>query len=118
MPHGDNWKPTVKDQLITSWRECAQTAANHGIYISLEGHQVAVLDNAQTTREVVDAVDSGWVRSDLDSANRITLKTVMETLNLTYLLIIEGASAEQLPATSQFLHQTAADPGITVRDKS
>ena len=171
MPHGDNWNPEVKDQLIKSLRECAQTAEDHGIYISLEGHQVVVLDNAETTREVLDAVDSHWVRSDLDPANWITLKTVFDTgtaidemfdtlgnhivsghakdisinpshiihmptnapgtgqldfatyirrleaLDPTYPLIVEGASAEQLPATSQFLNQTAADLGIAVLDK-
>ena len=42
----------------------------------------------------------------------------MEALDPTHPLIIEEASAEQLPATSQFLYQTTADLGITVRDKS
>ena len=58
MPRGDNWKPTVKDQLIKPQRECGWTAEDHETYISLEGHQVVVLDNAQTTREVIDAIDS------------------------------------------------------------
>ncbi|NKB71750.1 MAG: TIM barrel protein [Candidatus Latescibacteria bacterium] len=169
-PHGGNWDPEIKDQLIKSLQECAQAAADHGVYLSLEGHQVVVLDSAETTREVLDAVDSPWVRSDLDPANWITLKTVfntgaaidrmfdvlghhivsghakdisiapshiihmptdapgtgqldfstyirrMEALDPEYPLIVEGASTDQLPATSAFLHQTAADLGIAVLD--
>ncbi len=41
----------------------------------------------------------------------------MEDLNPTYPLIVEGASTEQLPATSQFLHGVAAELGIEVLDK-
>ena len=65
-------------------------------------------------REVINAIDSRWVHRDLDSANRIILKIVMEALDPTHPLVIEGASAEQLPTTSPFRHQAAADLGITV----
>ena len=170
QPHGDNWDPAVKDQLIKSLRQCARAAADNGVYLSLEGHQVVVLENAEVTREVLDAVGSPWVRSDLDPANWITLKTVfnttaaidhmfdvlghhivsghakdisiapshiihlptnapgtgqldfktfirrMEGLDPQYPLIVEGASADQLPATSAFLHRIAADLGIEVLD--
>ena len=40
----------------------------------------------------------------------------MEDLDPTYPLIVEGASTEQLPATSQFLHGVAAELGIEVLD--
>ena len=170
-PHGGNWSAKLKDQLIKSLAECAQTAADHGVYLSLEGHQVVVLENAEITREVLDAVDSPWVRSDLDPANWITLKTVfdttsainhmfdvlgqhivsghakdisidpshiihlptdapgsgqidfrtylrrMEALDPEYPLIVEGASTDQLPATSAFLHQLAAELNIEVLDQ-
>ncbi len=38
----------------------------------------------------------------------------MEELNPAYPVIVEGASLDELPAVSAFLHQTAADLGITV----
>ena len=171
-PHGGNWNAKLKDQLIKSLAECAQTAADYGVYLSLEGHQVVVLENAEITREVLDAVDSPWVRSDLDPANWITLKTVfdttsainhmfdvlgqhivsghakdisiapshiihlptdapgcgqidfrtyirrMEALDPEYPLIVEGANTDQLPATSAFLHQLAAELDIEVLDQS
>jgi sugar phosphate isomerase/epimerase len=42
----------------------------------------------------------------------------MEELNPDYPVIVEGASLDELPAVSAFLHQTAADLGITVRGAS
>ena len=38
-----------------------------------------VLENEQVTKEILDAVGSPWVRSDLDPANWITLKTIFRT---------------------------------------
>jgi sugar phosphate isomerase/epimerase len=78
-PHPENWGPAAQKRLIRSLRECAKAAEDAGVLLCLEGHQVVTLENAEITRDVIDAVDSAWVRSDFDSANWITLKTVFDT---------------------------------------
>lgn len=75
FPHADNWSARARDQLIRSLRECASTAEDAGVYLSLEGHQLVTLDSAETTRQVLDAVDSPFVRSDFDPVNWLTLRT-------------------------------------------
>ncbi|MDA0744914.1 MAG: sugar phosphate isomerase/epimerase [bacterium] len=78
-PHPENWRPKVREQLIKSLRECAKAAEDNQVYLSLEGHVLVVLESAKVSREVLDAVDSPWVRCDMDPANWITLKTVFRT---------------------------------------
>ena len=78
-PHPENWSQRSRDQLIKSLRECAKAAADNQVYLSLEGHQLVVLEDETVTKEILDAVDSPWVRSDLDPANWVTLKTVYWT---------------------------------------
>jgi sugar phosphate isomerase/epimerase len=79
FPHPDNWTPTCRRQLVKSLRECAKAAEDAGVYLSLEGHQLVTLESARVTREILDEVDSHWVRSDYDSANWITRETVYRT---------------------------------------
>jgi sugar phosphate isomerase/epimerase len=79
FPHPDNWTAAARRQLVKSLRECASAAEEHGVYLSLEGHQLVTLESAEVTREILDEVDSPWVRSDFDSANWITLQTVYRT---------------------------------------
>ncbi len=167
-PHPDNWSQRSREQLIKSLRECVTAAEDNQVYLSLEGHQLVVLENEDVTKEILDAVASPWVRSDLDPANWVTLKTVywtgeyidrifdvlgnhivsghakdilltnahtlhlptcapgkgmldfktyirrMHALDPEYPLITEGAREDELPAVSDFLHQTAAALGIEV----
>ena len=54
-------------------------AEDEGVYLSLEGHQLVTLETAELTRDILDEVDSPWVRSDFDSANWITRETVFNT---------------------------------------
>jgi sugar phosphate isomerase/epimerase len=79
FPHPDNWTETCKKQLIKSMKECAQAAEDAGVFLSLESHQLVTLESPEVTKEVLDAVDSPWVRCDYDSANWITLKEVFNT---------------------------------------
>ena len=78
-PHPDNWNLESRELLIKSLKESSKAAADNQVYLSLEGHQFVVLENEEVTREVLDAVDSPWVRSDLDPANWITLQTIFRT---------------------------------------
>jgi sugar phosphate isomerase/epimerase len=78
-PHPFNWTAQARSQLVKTLKECAPAAEDAGVYLSLEGAQTVTLESARVTREVLDAVDSAWVRSDYDSANWLTLKTVFDT---------------------------------------
>jgi sugar phosphate isomerase/epimerase len=79
FPHPDNWTAQSRKQLIRSLRECAAAAEDAGVYLSLEAHQLVTLKTPEITRDVLDAVDSPWVVSDLDAANWITLETAFDT---------------------------------------
>lgn len=79
FPHPDNWSATSRRQLVKSLKDCAPAAEDAGVILSLEGHQLVTLESAETTKVILDAVDSPWVRSDYDSANWITRETVYHT---------------------------------------
>jgi len=78
-PHPGNWVFDARGQLMRSLRECAPVAEEAGVFLSLEGHQLVTLESAEVMQEVLDEVDSPWVRCNFDSANWITLKTVFNT---------------------------------------
>jgi sugar phosphate isomerase/epimerase len=79
FPHPDNWTPSARRQLVKTLKECAPAAEDAGVYLSLEAHQLVTLQTPEITKEVLDEVDSPWVRCDYDSANWITLDTIYET---------------------------------------
>ncbi len=79
FPHPDNWTAACRRQLVKSLRECAPAAADAGVFLSLEGHQLVTLESAAVTKAILDEVASPWVRSDYDSANWITRETVYDT---------------------------------------
>ena len=78
-PHPGNWTADARRQLVKTLKECAPTAEDNGVYLSLEGHLLVTLDSAATVREVLDEVGSRWVRSDLDPVNWIGLAEVYDT---------------------------------------
>jgi sugar phosphate isomerase/epimerase len=79
FPDPYNWTPPARTQLVKSLKECAPVAEDSGVFLSLEGHQLVTLESAEFTAEILDEVDSPWVKSDYDSANWITLKQVYDT---------------------------------------
>jgi sugar phosphate isomerase/epimerase len=79
FPHPDNWSPTARKQLVKTLQECAPAAEDAGVYLSLESHQLVTLKTPDITLEILDEVDSPWVRCDYDSANWITLDTIFDT---------------------------------------
>ncbi|MCY3896544.1 MAG: sugar phosphate isomerase/epimerase [Chloroflexi bacterium] len=78
-PHPENWAPWAETNLVDSLGRAAEVAAEVGVRIHLEGHQYVTLRDAGTTRRVVDAVGSPWVRVDMDPVNWITLDTYYDT---------------------------------------
>lgn len=79
FPHPYNWTAQARHQLVRSLREAAPAARDAGVYLSVEGHQLVTLESALVTAEVLNEVDSEWVRSDYDSANWVTRETVYNT---------------------------------------
>jgi sugar phosphate isomerase/epimerase len=79
FPHPYNYTEQAKQQLIKTLQECKGAAEGAGVFLSLESHQLVTLKTPEIAKEVLDAVDSPWVRCDYDSANWITLETVYDT---------------------------------------
>lgn len=79
FPHPDNWTLSAQRQLVKTLNECKAAAEDAGVYLSLESHQLVTLKTPEIAREVLDEVNSPWVRCDYDSANWITLETVFDT---------------------------------------
>jgi sugar phosphate isomerase/epimerase len=78
-PDPYNFTPRAQEQLVTSLRECVSAAEEHGVRICVEGHHLVTLRNASVTRDVIDAVDSPWVKIDFDPANWITLEMIYDS---------------------------------------
>ncbi|MEZ4640014.1 MAG: sugar phosphate isomerase/epimerase [Caldilineaceae bacterium] len=79
FPHPDNWTASARRQLVKTLKECVSAAEDAGVFLSLESHQLVTLKTPEITLEILDEVDSPWVRCDYDSANWITLETVFDT---------------------------------------
>ena len=47
LAHPKNWTMESRRQLVRSLRECASAAEDAGVFLSLEGHQLVVLESAQ-----------------------------------------------------------------------
>lgn len=123
VPHGENWNPKLREQLILSLKACAKAAEEYQVYLSLEGHQVVVLENAEVTKEVLDAVGSPWVRSDLDPANWITLKTIFRTgeaidhmFDVLGEHIVSGHAKDIRIQDSHVIHTPTGSPGTGMLD--
>lgn len=78
-PHPDNWTVSARRQLVKTLKECVSAAEDAGVFLSLESHQLVTLKSPEITLEILDEIDSPWVRCDYDSANWITLETVFDT---------------------------------------
>ena len=65
-PYPDNYLPATETRLIRSLREIASACEAHGVPIALECHVTTKLDSPKTVRSVLEAVDSPWVKVNLD----------------------------------------------------
>ncbi len=75
-PHGGNWDPICRDQLVRSLKEVAPVAEDVGVVVGMEGHVLVTLNSAEMMRGVLDEVGSPAIRCDLDPVNWLTLETV------------------------------------------
>jgi sugar phosphate isomerase/epimerase len=68
-PHPDNHTPATRDRLIGSLHRVVPWARDAGVILALECHVTTALDTPEHIREVVQAVDSPWVRANFDPVN-------------------------------------------------
>lgn len=123
FPHPDNWTATARRQLIRSLRECVSAAEDAGVYLGLEAHQLVTLATPEIVRDVLDAVDSEWIRSDLDPANWITLETAFDTgpaidrmFDVLGTHVISGHAKDSRIEDRLTIHIDACSPGTGTLD--
>ncbi|MGI9146540.1 MAG: sugar phosphate isomerase/epimerase family protein [Chloroflexota bacterium] len=68
-PHPDNHTPATRDRLIANLRRVVPWAQEAGVVLALECHVTTALDTPEHIREIVQAVDSAWVRANFDPVN-------------------------------------------------
>jgi sugar phosphate isomerase/epimerase len=70
-PHPQNHTPATRDRLIRSLKRAVPFAEATGVVLAMECHVTTALDTAEHIREVLDAVDSRWVRANFDPVNML-----------------------------------------------
>ena len=68
-PHPENHLPETRERLIRSLRRVVPWAENTGVVLALECHVTTVLDTPEHIGEVIQSVDSPWVRANFDPVN-------------------------------------------------
>jgi sugar phosphate isomerase/epimerase len=68
-PHPDNHTPATRERLIASLRQVVPFAEATGVTLALECHVTTALDSPEHIREILDAVDSRYVRANFDPVN-------------------------------------------------
>jgi len=68
-PHTENHLRSTRERLISSLRRVAPWARDAEVLLALECHVTTALDTPEHIREVVQAVDSAWVRVNFDPVN-------------------------------------------------
>jgi sugar phosphate isomerase/epimerase len=78
-PHPDNYASETLDRLILALKEAVKGAEDAGVFLGLECHTVTPLKDAETTRDVLDAVGSPALKVHLDPVNWTTWETVYKS---------------------------------------
>jgi sugar phosphate isomerase/epimerase len=68
-PHPENHLPATRERLVASLRRVAPWAADAGVILALECHVTTALDTPEHIRDIVQAVESPWVRANFDPVN-------------------------------------------------
>lgn len=68
-PDPRNHTEAARNQLVQNLRTLARHAEEAQMPISLEAHLLTTLDTPKHVREILDAVDSPWVRANFDPVN-------------------------------------------------
>ncbi len=68
-PSPENYSARSRDLLVSSLVELADRAADTGTMLAMEAHCLTTLESPETVREILDAVDSPWIRANFDPVN-------------------------------------------------
>ena len=68
-PHPENHLPETRERLVASLKQVVPWAEEAGVLLALECHVTTALDTPEHIREVLQAVDSPWVRANFDPVN-------------------------------------------------
>src|SRR5207253_10069675 len=68
-PRPDNHTRATSERLIAALRRVAPWGQDAGVILALECHVTTALDTPEHIREIVEAVDSPWVRANFDPVN-------------------------------------------------
>jgi L-ribulose-5-phosphate 3-epimerase len=124
-PHPDNHTAATRDRLIVSLRRIVPWAQDAGVILALECHVTTVLDTPEHIREVVQAVDSPWVRANFDPVNLLgdfskvwhnadAMRHMWQTLGACY---TKSAHIKDVVADADFVvHISEAAPGHGLLD--
>jgi sugar phosphate isomerase/epimerase len=119
-PHPENHLPATRERLIASLCQVAPWAQDAGVILALECHVTTALDTPEHIREVVQAVDSPWVRANFDPVNLLgdfskvwhnadAMRHMWQTLGGCY---TKSAHIKDVVADADFVvHISEAPPG-------
>lgn len=68
-PHPENHLDATRERLVASLKRVVPWAENAGVILALECHVTTALDTPEHIRDVIQAVDSPWVRANFDPVN-------------------------------------------------
>jgi sugar phosphate isomerase/epimerase len=68
-PHPDNHRPETRERLVASLKRVVPWAEEAGVILALECHVTTALDTPEHIREIIQGVDSPWVRANFDPVN-------------------------------------------------
>ena len=124
-PHPDNHAPESRARLIDSLVQVAPWAEAAQVTLALECHVTTALDTPEHIREVVDAVNSPWVRANFDPVNLLgsfgkvwnngdAMREMWQTLGRRY---VKSAHIKDVVADpSLVVHISEAAPGHGLLD--
>lgn len=124
-PHPDNHLPATRERLISSLRRVVPWAEDAGVLLALECHVTTALDTPEHIREVIQAVDSPWVRANFDPVNLLgdfskvwanahAMRRMWDTLGACY---AKSAHIKDVRADPELVvHISEAPPGHGMLD--
>ncbi len=119
-PHPDNHTLATRERLIESLRRVAPWAQEAEVILALECHVTTALDTPEHIHEVIQAVDSPWVRANFDPVNLLgnfgqvwhnadAMRHMWQTLGAYY---AKSAHIKDVRADAQLVvHISEAAPG-------
>jgi sugar phosphate isomerase/epimerase len=111
-PHPENHTPAARARLVESLRQVAPWAEASGVLLALECHVTTALDTPEHIREVLDAVDSPWVRANFDPVN--LLGDLPKVWNNAAAMTDMWTTLGRRYAKSAHIKDVRADPALVV----